>query len=597
MKQAARFVGPAAAVCWVLTCLRWFDAGAPFRPAWLEAMPPLALALPALLLFLHWLSGQGGSLCGGGTPATLRGLLLVAGLALLVRIPLALAGAAGYTTPDGALSGIVALHIRDAVEHLVFVPQVPYSGSLKSHLAAALSLWIDPARAFTLCSAVFYAIFVGGVYRLALLASAGRAARAETPRGVAFAAGLYLVFPPVFVNHYSLSNDGNYVEVLAFGTWALVLAAEWLTGRASGTRLACAIGLLLGLGFWCHILAVIHMAAIGMALLVLVPRETLLAFPRGAVGFLLGYFPGLLWNAGNGWESLWYLLPGGARVGSFEAGPGLLSRVSAMVTDLGPALLGYDPGYPKPVDTALRAIAWVGVVAMGAATLSAARRASILRQAPAEEERAASRVLLLLLGFTGANLAIAVLALPYLPGNPRYLLFLMAPLPVFLALALLDLSTTREGGALARGRGRLLLGALIAFGGISSAVHANGPLRSDREWRGFVSALEREGVRWCYTDFYLATKINFLSEERVICSAKLGPTTTEYFFEYRRRVDAAPEAALVAANVTAAEKLERRLERLGVRYERRDLMKPTLLRLDRKVDPQELFPGRDFPLR
>lgn len=585
MKRAAPFVALTAAVLWVLTCVRWFDAGAFVRPAWLDALPPLAVALPALLLFVCWLYGRRGDLCGDWTPPTLRELLVVAGLSLLVRVPLALGGAAGYTTPDAALSGIVALHIRDGVEHLVFVPQVPYSGSLKSHLAAALSAAIDPARAFTLCSAVFYAFFVGGVYRLALLAAASPAPRAETARWVAFAAGLYLVLPPVFVTHYSLSNDGNYVEVLAFGTWALVLASEWVVKGSRGKGLGTALGLLLGLAFWCHILAVIHAAAIGLALLTLVPREAFVAFPRVALGFLLGYCPGLLWNAGNGWESLWYLLPGGSRVGSFEAGPGLLGRLFATVTDLGPVLLGYDPGYASVVDTAMRAIAWMGVVAVGAATVRAAHRAFTLRRAPSPEERAASRVLLLLLLFTAANLVIAVVALPYLPGNPRYLLFLMAPIPVFLALAL------------GRGATRFLLGTLIAFGGISSAVHASGPLKSDREWRGFVSALERESVRWCFTDFYLATKINFLSQEHVICSAKLGPTTTEYFFEYRRQVDEAPEAALIAANVTAADKLERRLERLGVGYERRDLMKPVLLRLDRKVDPQELFPGRDFPLR
>jgi len=93
------------------------------------------------------------------------------------------------------------------------------------------------------------------------------------------------------------------------------------------------------------------------------------------------------------------------------------------------------------------------------------------------------------------------------------------------------------------------------------------------------------------------TKISFLSEEHLTCSSKLGPILTEYFFEYRQRVEAAPDAALVAVNTTAAEKLERRLERLGVTYERRDLMKPVLLRLSRKVDPSELFPDREFPWR
>ena len=60
-------------------------------------------------------------------------------------------------------------------------------------------------------------------------------------------------------------------------------------------------------------------------------------------------------------------------------------------------------------------------------------------------------------------------------------------------------------------------------------------------------------------------------------------------------MEAAPEAALIAVNPTAAGKLERRLGRLGVTWERRDLMKPALLRLSRKVDPAELFAGRELP--
>ena len=83
----------------------------------------------------------------------------------------------------------------------------------------------------------------------------------------------------------------------------------------------------------------------------------------------------------------------------------------------------------------------------------------------------------------------------------------------------------------------------------------------------------------------------------MLCSSKLGPTTTEFFFDVRRRVEAAPEAAFVAVNRTAAARLSRRLSELGVRHERLDLMKPVLLRLERKVDPQELFPWREFPLR
>ena len=138
---------------------------------------------------------------------------------------------------------------------------------------------------------------------------------------------------------------------------------------------------------------------------------------------------------------------------------------------------------------------------------------------------------------------------------------------------------------------------LVTFGAVGSWGQAPPTLRSDAEWRRFVQDLEREGVRWCYTDFYIGTKVNFLSDERVVCSAKLGPTTTEYFFAYRERVEQAPAAAFIAVNEDNADKLERRLARLGVTFERREFMKPVLLRLSRKVDPAELFPDRDFPLR
>jgi hypothetical protein len=132
---------------------------------------------------------------------------------------------------------------------------------------------------------------------------------------------------------------------------------------------------------------------------------------------------------------------------------------------------------------------------------------------------------------------------------------------------------------------------------VASFAQVPGTLRADVRWRQFVADMERDGMRWCYTDFFMATRVNFLSGERIVCSAKLGPITTEYFFSYREEVERAPSAAFIAVNRTSAGRLERRLRELGVSYERRELMKPVLLRLSRKVDPEELFPGREFPLR
>ena len=561
--------GAGAALFWALLCLRWFDVGVSRRPPWLEVVPPVLPGVAALVLLLAWLRARWATFAAPPLAAARGGLWLVVLLAIAFRLPLAWQGAAGAVTPDGALSGIVALHVRDGIERLVFVPNVPYSGSLKSHVTALLALAIDPARAFALTSVLFYAAFVAAVYRLALLV--------RDP-ATALAAGLYLAFAPPYLTHYSVSNDGNYVEVLALGTWALWLAARWcreedLSERA---RLALGAGLLLGLGFWCHILAVIHLAAVGLVLVSWGGARALRSGLALGGGLALGYLPGLLWNAANGWASLAYLVPGGPIVrhaAEERIAPG--AHAVAIVTEQLRFLFGYDFGYTPFVDGLFAKLAALAVGVALLATVVAVGRAW-------RGPNPARRVLLL---FVVVNVLFVVLALPHITGNPRYLLFLMAALPVFLA------------EALDRGWKRGLMGALIAFGALGSIAAFPGAVRDDDKWRGFVSRLEREGVRWCYTDFHLATQVNFLSEERIVCTAKLGPTTGEYFFSYRDQVERAPEAALIPVNRTAADRLEKRLAELGVTFERRELLKPVLLRLSRKVDPEELFPGREFPLR
>ena len=552
--------GAVAAAAWVALCARWFDG--PHRGPALLRVPPLVLAVVFLVALVTWLAARRGPLQALASTASPARLWLAVALAFAFRLPLAWQGGAGYVTADGALSGIVALRIRQGLEHLVFVPHVPYSGSLKSHLAAALALVVDLPRAFALASILFYCLFVAVAFLLA--------ERAWRRTDLALAAGLYLAFAPAFVTRYSLSNDGNYVEVLALGSAALLAVVAWDEDR---TRLALAVvaGVLLGLAFWCHILAVIHAAA-AVLLVLFAGRAGAGALLRLAGGFALGYAPGLSWNAANGWASFQYLLPGGA-AGEGAAAASLHERAWALASDHALVLLGYDHGYAGAADVALR-------VAALAALLAAAWAAARSRHAIRGSGALRSVVLLALV-----NVAVATLALPYISGNPRYLLFSILTVAVLVA---------RVAG---ERWGRPLVAALVAAGAAGSWAQAPATLRADAQWRRFVADLEAEGVRWCYTDFYLATKINFLSGERVICSSKLGPTFTEYFFDYRSAVDAAPTAALVAVNPTAAEKLERRLERLGVAYERRDMMKPVLLRLSRKVDPGEIFPGRDFPLR
>ncbi len=570
--------GLAAVLLWVALCIRWFDAAAPFRPVVLAAVPPWVLLAATLVSAVLWLRGRRRALGGAPLGAEWRSLLLVLALAFFFRLPVVAGGAASAVTPDGALSGIVALRLAEGSERLVFVPHVPYSGSLKSHVVAVLTLALDPARAFALGSVLFYLLHVAGLHRLALLVASPRAA---------LLAGLFAAFSPAFVTRYSLSNDGNYVEVLALGTWALWLAARAAREEEHRATLALAAGLLLGLGFWCHILAVVHLAALAAFFAVLaasagggVRRRVLLLLALG-FGSAVGYVPGLLWNAASGWLSFRYLVPGEARAGETGAAglaavaSGLGEKARLMVVDHWPVLMGYDTGYGPAVDRLLLALAWLGVGAAVFAGTRAARRAL----------RESSLPLALLLLFAAANLSIALFALPHVPGNPRYILFLMSVLPVLLA------------DALGAGWRRAVLFVLIATGAVASFAQVPPTLRQDERWRELVAGMEGAGVRHCYTDFFLATRINFLSGERIVCSAKLGPNTTEYFFDYRMRVEEAREAAIVAVNRTSAARIERRLDELGVAHERLDLMKPVILPRSRKVEPEELFPGREFPMR
>jgi hypothetical protein len=558
----SRFSGALALVLWMLTCMRWFDPAMPFRPRALAVVPPSLLATACLASLVWWLQGRWRRLMGTREryPAA---LLLVVILALFFRLPMVWSAAAGYLTPDGSLAGMIAVHLRHGVEHLVFVPDSGYTGSLKAHLAVLLSFLMDMPRAFAFASVLFYAFFVAAVYRLGALADP------SGPTGLY--AGVYVAFAPAWVTHYSLSNDGNYIEVLALGAWALFLAALWIADPENRPLRATGLGVLLGLAFWCHVLAVIYMVAIGIVLAAFGGRALLRSMLYLVVGWVAGFFPGLLWNATNGWFSFGYLTTGAHQDRPVDVAA-FRSRIVPMVTDHWPILLGYDSWYPPFLDAASRALAWFAIAAVVVAVGLACKIAL----------RKPAGVATVLLVFTVTNLGMALLGSEHIPGNPRYLLFLMSSIPVFLSLAF------------GSGLRRMVLGAVVTFGALGSIATLAPSAAADARWRAFVGGLEGAGVRWCYADFSLAAKINFLSEERVLCSSRLGPTFTDYY-HCAERVGAAPAAAFIPINKTQAAKLQVRLEALGVSYERLDLMKPVLCRLSKKVDPDELRGGPQPP--
>jgi hypothetical protein len=332
----------------------------------------------------------------------------VVALALLFRLPLVVQGAAGAVTPDGALSGIVALHARDGISHLVFVSASAVQRQPEVAPDGAARAVVDPAVAFALVSVLFYAAFAAGVVRLAALvegATPWDRARGRDLRGLRTG-----VRHALQRQHDGQLRGGAGARDLGRGAGrALGARARGRAGRP-GSRSACCSASRAGATSWRSSRSSPSASRCSSS----TRGARFRAAPALALGLVAGYFPALVWNAGNGWASFRYLLPGGG-VGSIEAGPGLAGRLAGMAAGQWPVLLGFDPGYGALADRLLLALAWLAVgTALGAVAWCAR-----------DALRAPMPVLRALVLWVAVNLAIVALALPLVPGNPRYLLFLM----------------------------------------------------------------------------------------------------------------------------------------------------------------------------
>ena len=197
-----------------------------------------------------WPSWSRATARGAAAAADRRFSLAVVGmlvLATLVRLP-ALRAPGSLVSSDSAVAGIIAQELRAG--HLpapIYAPGFPYEGTLKPHLTALLGLALPGAGTpllYVLASHLFYLLWVYAVMRLA--------------RGVggvpaALGAGLFMAVSPRFLTAFSLNNVGQYPEVNALGTLALMLLTP-----GAGLLLP---GFVLGLALWQQLLALYFILA------------------------------------------------------------------------------------------------------------------------------------------------------------------------------------------------------------------------------------------------------------------------------------------------------------------------------------------------
>ncbi len=139
-------------------------------------------------------------------------------------------------------------------------------------------------------------------YSLGFLVLSAVLARRMVGDGPALVTAAYLALPPSMWAVWSTKARGGYAELLFLGE-ALLLITLYLGPRA-WPRLALLWGLVAGLAFWTHLLAIVY---IGPALVYLGLRRHRAWRPielAGAVGAVVGAAPLLIYNLRTGFPTV-----------------------------------------------------------------------------------------------------------------------------------------------------------------------------------------------------------------------------------------------------------------------------------------------------
>jgi 4-amino-4-deoxy-L-arabinose transferase-like glycosyltransferase len=405
---------------------------------------------------------------------------IAVGIALRVWV---LASPLGSLDADEAVRGLMARHVLEG-EFSVFFWLQAYAGSQDALITAVLfALLGSTTLVLKLEPLLLYALAAILVWRIGRRALDERAAR--------LAAAVFWVWPP-FLVWFSTKALYGFGLVCSLVVVLLVLRLAERPTRVD----AGALGLALGLGWW---------AVAQMLLLLVLPFLAWLAVRRPAVlrlawiaglGFFVGAAPWLAWNATNDWLSLRVRPDAGVESGYLE-------RLIDTVTVVLPTWLGLRVPY---------SLDWLVGEGLGAAVFILAVLGfayALVRWPP--------RLRVLLATVALFPFAVALSPFAYYVDTPRYVVAI-AP-----AIALL------LGALLARHRTLAVAGITIAV-----ALSVAGLVRLERDGlhvighdRGgipkditpLIALLERERVDRVLADYWIAYRITFESDERVIATS------------------------------------------------------------------------------
>jgi 4-amino-4-deoxy-L-arabinose transferase-like glycosyltransferase len=432
-------------------------------------------------------------------------LLGVLFAALLLKTTLLLADLVVFDS-DEAVVGLMARHILEGERPVFFYGQA-YMGSLDAWLIAGVFALLEPS--VWAIRAVQVALFLAHVALTFCLAW-----RWSKDAATALASALLMALPPATLTLYTTISLGGYVETLVLGDLILLVGWKLASERKVGLRWWALFGVVVGLGFWTLGLSVVYLLPLGV--LVLWRRRWLSwrGYLVAAMAFVIGSGPWWVYNLQHGWWAALELYDPFGQLDRLAPVLPMPERVLGMFLIGLPGLIGvrlpWSPEWFSVVVGPLVVVCYAGVALHA------------LGEAKRHAWHGAYRLLWgMCLTFGG------LFVLSRFGSDPtgRYFLPLYTPLTVFSSAAIIAMGRRVRWGM-------MLLVLLLAFNlwgtwrGASSGkkftAQYDPRLQYGNDYdRELIAFLEEQGGERGYTNYWIAFKIAFLSEERVILAPLL----------------------------------------------------------------------------
>ena len=439
--------------------------------------------------------------------------------------------AAGFTIDaDEAIVGLMGRDILAGRGIPVFYYGQHYMGSLEA-LMSSVSFALFGATPFTLQ-------LVPLVFSLILIVLAYCVGRLVAGRRAGCIAAVLMAVPPPALLVWSSKARGGFVELVVIGAVALCIILQWIRNSPERLRYPCALGLVLGIGWWVNNQIIYFIVPIAMVSAAHIFSRSMRPAELGAstsvgrsywrsiavivctgmMSFFVGGAPYWWYNIGRGFPSA-----GMFKLASWE---GCVGHLEGLWSTALPAIVGAQRFWQSfPVFPFSRHLALLLYV-LPIAILVIARWRRVLGLFVGRLDRS-KPVELLVLFCLSCCIIFSVSSFGWLVQAPRYLL------PFYIGLYPLVAVCCDWVWSRSRFFGVAYLTALLVFQvaasyvggrGLSGEPVVFGGQRVARDHAPLIQALERLGISHIRTNYWIGYRLAFETGERITFTVLGEPT-------------------------------------------------------------------------